>query len=720
MGSAKERPLETQTLRTYVASTELADLQRRLKALEDENAQLKALGMADQTGRRRAETALAESEERYRTLFNSIDEGFCIIEFLDGPHGPLSDYIHVEANPAYTQHAGIPDVVGQKVREMVPGEADGWVELYGGVLRTGRPIRFERELIATGRYLELAAFRVEPASRKQVAVLFQDITARKRTEQELQRLNETLEARVVAAIAERNVFADIVEGTDAFVQVVDSNFRWLAINGASAREFHRIYGILPKVGDNMLKLLEGQPEHRDAVRAVWSRALAGEAFVEIAEFGQPGRARRFYEMRFNCLRDGSGQLLGAYQFSYDVTDRLKEQERLREAEEALRQSQKMEAVGQLTGGIAHDFNNLLTGIIGSLELLQTRLGQGRVKDIDRYVTAAQGAAKRAAALTHRLLAFSRRQTLDPRPTDLNRLVMGMEELIRRTVGPEITLEVVAAGGLWPTLIDASQLENALLNLCINARDAMPGGGRLTIETANRWLDEHGAGERDLEPGQYVSLCVTDTGAGMTADVIERAFDPFFTTKPIGQGTGLGLSMVYGFVRQSGGQVRIYSEVGQGTTMCLYLPRHYAKEADRPSASATRTAIRPQASHTILIVDDEPSIRMLLTDALEEIGFNVLEAHDGPTGLNILQSDATIDLLVTDVGLPGGMNGRQLADAARTTRPALKVLFITGYAENAIIGNGQLAPDMQVLTKPFVVETLASRVLDMIRDGTGRS
>ena len=535
--------METQTLRAYVASTELEDLQRRLKALEDENAQLKALGMADQTGRRKAESALAQSEERYRTLFNSIDEGFCIIEFFDGPHGPLSDYVHVEANPAYTQHAGIPNVVGQKVREMVPGEADGWVELYGGVLRTGQPIRFERELIATGRHLELAAFRVEPASRKQVAVLFQDITARKRTEQELQRLNETLEARVVAAIAERNVFADIVEGTDAFVQVVDPNFRWLAINGASAREFHRIYGILPKVGENMLELLEDQPEHRDAVRAVWSRALAGEAFVEIAEFGQPGRSRRFYEMRFNCLRDGNGQLLGAYQFSYDVTDRLKEQERLREAEEALRQSQKMEAVGQLTGGIAHDFNNLLTGIIGSLELLQVRLGQGRVKDIDRYVTAAQGAAKRAAALTHRLLAFSRRQTLDPRPTDLNRLTMGMEELIRRTVGPEIALEVVAAGGLWPTLIDASQLENALLNLCINARDAMPGGGRLTIETANRWLDEHGAGERDLEPGQYVSLCVTDTGAGMTAEVIERAFDPFFTTKPIGQGTGLGLSMV---------------------------------------------------------------------------------------------------------------------------------------------------------------------------------
>ncbi|WP_441235811.1 ATP-binding protein [Bradyrhizobium sp. 930_D9_N1_4] len=702
-------------------SNEFEDLQRRLKALEQENARLKALGIADLAERsRRAESALAESEERYRTLFNSIDEGFCIIEFFDGPHGPLSDYVHVEANPAYTQHAGIPDVVGQKLREMVPDEADGWVELYGGVLRTGQPIRFERELVATGRYLELAAFRVEPASRNQVAVLFQDITARKRTERELQRLNETLEARVAAAVAERNVFADLVEGTDAFVQVVGPDFRWLAINGASAREFHRIYGILPKVGDNMLELLEGQPEHRDAVRAVWSRALAGEVFVEIAAFGEPGRTRRSYEMRFNGLRDGNGKLLGAYQYSYDVTERLREQDRLREAEEALRQSQKMEAVGQLTGGIAHDFNNLLTGIMGSLELLQTRLGQGRVKEIDRYVTVAQGAARRAAALTHRLLAFSRRQTLDPRPIDLNRLVMGMEELVRRTVGPEIAVEVVTAGGLWPTLIDASQLENALLNLCINARDAMPKGGRITIETANRWLDEHAAGERDLTPGQYVSLCVTDTGTGMTPEVVERAFDPFFTTKPIGQGTGLGLSMVYGFVRQSGGQVRIYSEVNQGTTMCLYLPRHYGKDADKPAAVATKAAARPQADHTILVVDDEPSIRMLLTDALEEMGFSVREAHDGPTGLKILQSDATIELLVTDVGLPNGMNGRQLADAARITRPALKVLFITGYAENAIIGNGQLSPGMQVLTKPFVVETLASRVLDMIKDGTGRS
>ena len=284
----------------------------------------------------------------------------------------------------------------------------------------------------------------------------------------------------------------------------------------------------------------------------------------------------------------------------------------KQAEEALRQSQKMEAVGQLTGGIAHDFNNLLTGIIGSLELLQVTAAQGRTTEIDRYVAAAQGASKRAAALTHRLLAFSRRQTLDPKPTDVNRLVIGMEELIRRTVGPQITVEVVTAGGLWSTLIDASQLENALLNLCINARDAMPEGGRITIETANKWLDERAAKDRDLPPGQYLSLCVTDTGTGMTPDVIARAFDPFFTTKPIGQGTGLGLSMVYGFVRQSGGQVRIYSEVGHGTTMCLYLPRHYGDSAETVAAAAPATSAHARSGKTVLVVDDEPSVRMLVT------------------------------------------------------------------------------------------------------------
>lgn len=696
-----------------MSSSEIDALRQRLQQLENENARLQALFAADAGRRARAETALAESEERYRTLFNSIDEGFCIIEFLDGPHGPLSDYVHVEANPAYALHAGIPNVVGQKVREMVPDEADGWVELYGGVLRTGEPIRFERELVATGRYLELAAFRIEPATRLQVAVLFQDITARRRAEAALQEINDTLEARVVAALAERKLLADIVEGTNAFVQVVDMQFRLIAINGASAREFERIFGILPKVGDDLVELLKDMPEHQATVKSVWTRALGGEEFIEVAELGDASRDRRYYEMRFSVLRNGEGAQIGAYQFVYDVTERLQEQTRLHEAEEALRQSQKMEAVGQLTGGIAHDFNNLLTGIMGSLEMLQTRLRQGRFSEVDRYVAAAQGASKRAAGLTHRLLAFSRRQTLDPKPTDVNRLVMGMEELVRRTVGPQIALEVVTAGGLWPTLIDPSQLESALLNLCINARDATHEGGRITIETANKWLDDRAARERDLPSGQYISLCVTDNGTGMTPDVIEHAFDPFFTTKPIGQGTGLGLSMVYGFVRQSGGQVRIYSELGQGTTMCLYFPRHYVGEAEASDAPRNGATMPVHTGQTILVVDDEPTVRMLVMEVLDERGYAVIEAKDGPTGLAALQSSARIDLLITDVGLPGGMNGRQLADAARTTRPGLKVLFITGYAENAILRSGQLAPGMQVLTKPFDVEALAGRVIEMV-------
>ena len=383
------------------------------------------------------------------------------------------------------------------------------------------------------------------------------------------------------------------------------------------------------------------------------------------------------------------------------------------AEEALRQSQKMEAVGQLTGGLAHDFNNLLTGITGSLELLQTRIAQGRLGDLERYIRAAEGAARRGAALTHRLLAFSRRQTLEPRPTGINRLVVGMEDLIRRTVGPGIEIEVVGAVGLWTALVDPNQLENALLNLCLNARDAMPEGGRITIETANKWLDERTARERDLPPGQYVSLCVTDTGTGMAPEVIARAFDPFFTTKPMGQGTGLGLSMIYGFVRQSGGQVRIYSELGQGTTMCLYLPRHHGREGCPEEPAAPARVPRAERGETVLIVDDEPAVRMLVTEVLEELGYTAIEAADSAAGLRVLQSDTRIDLLVTDVGLPGGMNGRQVADAGRVLRPGLKVLFITGYAENAVVGNGHLEPGMHVLSKPFAIEALASRMKDLL-------
>jgi PAS domain S-box-containing protein len=408
-----------------------------------------------------------------------------------------------------------------------------------------------------------------------------------------------------------------------------------------------------------------------------------------------------------------GRLIGFAKITRDLTERQEAQLQLERSREQLFQSQKMEAIGQLTGGLAHDFNNLLTGITGSLELMKARLAQGRIGDLDRYITAAQGAASRAAALTHRLLAFARRQPLDPKPTSPNRLIADMEELVRRTVGPEIVVETVLSIGLWPTLCDPNQLENAILNLCINARDAMPNGGRLTIETANTWLDERGAGERDMQPGQYVAICVTDTGTGMLPEVIARAFDPFFTTKPLGQGTGLGLSMIYGFAKQSGGQVRIYSEEGAGTTMRIYLPRHRGEVDEEVIPPRLSDAPRAQAGETVLIVDDEPTVRMLVTEVLDELGYAAIEAADGTSGLKVLQSDVRIDLLITDVGLPKGMNGRQMADAAREARPTLKVLFITGYAENAAVGDGHLEPGMYLLTKPFAMEMLASRIKTII-------
>ena len=417
----------------------------------------------------------------------------------------------------------------------------------------------------------------------------------------------------------------------------------------------------------------------------------------------------------DAIHDDRGRLIGFAKVTRDLTERRQAQQDLEHSREQLVQSQKMEAIGQLTGGIAHDFNNLLTGISGSLELLKTRLAQGRFKDFERYITSAQGAASRAASLTHRLLAFARRQTLDPKSVNANKLISSMEELVRRTVGPAIHIETVLAIGLWPTLCDPNQLENALLNLCINARDAMPDGGRITLETTNSWLDERAARARDMQPGQYVAICVSDTGTGMTADVLARAFDPFYTTKPIGQGTGLGLSMVYGFARQSAGQVRIYSEVAKGTSVHLYLPRNPGESEQEETEPQLDQAPKAGAGETVLVVDDEASVRMLITEVLDELGYSAIEAADGVSGLKVLRSDVRIDLLVTDVGLPGGLNGRQMVDAARANRPNLKVLFITGYAENAAISNGHLERGMHVLAKPFAMERLAARIQSIIAE-----
>jgi len=443
----------------------------------------------------------------------------------------------------------------------------------------------------------------------------------------------------------------------------------------------------------------GPPTHLLGIVAdITERKHAEEALLRMNDVLEANVAERTYELTVANAR------LEA------------EAEEREQVEAALRQSQKMEAVGQLTGGIAHDFNNLLAGISGSLELVRTRVAQGRTAELDRYVDAAMGSANRAAALTHRLLAFSRRQTLDPKPTDVNGLVAGMEELFRRTVGPGVRAEITLVDKPWPTLCDPNQLESALLNLVINARDAMPDGGQLMIETTNTVLrDRRGALKeqppQDVPPGDYVCLSVADTGTGMTPEVIARAFDPFFTTKPTGQGTGLGLSMIYGFMHQSGGHVRLRSEVGQGTTVAIYLPRHLGAATVAWDGAAQSRA--GAASAVILVVEDEPDVRMIIVEVLSDLGYTVHEADDARSGLQILRSGTRVDLLLTDVGLPGGMNGRQLADAARQQRPELSVLFVTGYAESVAASDGRMEPGMQVMTKPFSLDALAAKVQGIV-------
>nr|WP_207204106.1 response regulator [Pseudomonas sp. TH31] len=386
---------------------------------------------------------------------------------------------------------------------------------------------------------------------------------------------------------------------------------------------------------------------------------------------------------------------------------------LRHNEEALRQSQKMEAVGQLTGGIAHDFNNMLTGIIGSLELLRRRLARGRTEDLDSLIDLGVTSANRAAGLTHRLLAFSRRQSLDSKPVVMNTLVTSMGELLQRSINESIHLDMQLSEQLWVAEADPNQLESALLNLVLNARDAMPGGGQLLVKTFNQHLDtgfteSHG----NLQPGDYVVLSVTDTGCGMAQSTINRAFDPFFTTKPIGQGTGLGLSMIYGFSKQSRGHVTIQSEVDNGTTVNLYLPRYLGDLGQDPLVDIEQAPFA-QDGETVLIVEDDPAVRVLVSTVLSELGYAFFEAGDANSAVPILDSAQRIDLLISDVGLPG-MNGRQLAEIGRQYRPDLKVLFITGYAEHAAVRGGFLDPGMQMITKPFTFDLLTAKVREMIR------
>lgn len=902
--------------------------------------------------------ATAERESQARSLRHM--PGF--VATLEGP-----DHVFTYVNEAYRTIAGERDYIGHSVRQVFPElAAQGFYELLDEVYRSGQPFvsrSFPVNLSnqSETRYID---FIYQPVFDEKGAVtgIFvggYDVTEHKRAEDALKALNATLEDRVTHVLAERKILADVVEATEAFIHVIDTDYNWRAINRATVAEFQRLFGITPRVGDNLLERLAAHPDAVTHVRALWDQALAGESVLTIEEFGEEIVGRYAYEIRAAPLYGLDGEIIGAYQFAYDVTQRLEqdaillqtvreleERDRLwslsqdpflitdsegrwlkvsaawthllgwtdeelvgqtaqwlehpddhettrtqlrslaaggstwrfenrlrdrdgqyrtfswtaneenglvycvardisddirrareledsrdfarlalgavdgigvwtydvasdlfhydegiasvyaldpkagvsgvsrkvflsnvhpddraalrttlaegltrhgdieleyrlihpdgsvhwvlsrghtyfengkavrrtgvgidvtakRQLEEQLRQSQKMEAVGQLTGGIAHDFNNMLAVVMGSLELLNRRIGTEDVR-ARHYVTQGLEGAKRAANLTQRLLAFSRQQPLRPETVNVNRLVGGMSELLAHSLGGAIQLETVLAAGAWPVHVDPNQLENVLLNLGVNARDAMPDGGRLTIETQNAHLDSrYVAEEIGVATGQYVLIAVSDTGCGMQPDVIARAFDPFFTTKGVGKGTGLGLSQVYGFVKQSNGHVRIYSEPGQGTTVKIYLPRLSGVDVVAPDHEPSEGVLLPgEARDVILVVDDEAVVRRFSCDALTELGYRVLEADSAAAALRLLDAHPEIRLLFTDIVMPE-INGRKLADAAQKARADLKVLFTSGYTRNAVVHNGVVDAGVELIGKPFSIEELAARVREML-------
>jgi PAS domain S-box-containing protein len=516
-------------------------------------------------------------------------------------------------------------------------------------------------------------------------------------------LNETLEARVTSAIAEHKVLADIVESTDALVQVVDLDHRILAVNRSSALEFERRHGVRPRVGDSLAALLRHKPDELASMTALWSRALAGEEFTEITRVGDGGGdGRRFYEIKFNSLYDRDGRRIGAYQFAYDVTERLENQERLDSAENALRQAQKMEAVGQLTGGVAHDFNNLLMTFSSGLFLLDQPMDAGSRR---RVADGMRRAVDRGTSLTRQLLAFSRRRPLAPKTVDLETQLCGMQEILQRSLRGDVEVEMHFDEEVWPVEVDPGELELAVLNICVNARDAMPEGGTIRIEARN-------ATRRAFPRNQdSVVLSIADTGVGMPEEVTARVFEPFFTTKEVGKGSGLGLAQVYGFVNQSKGRIAIDSRVGKGTTVTITLPRSERAVAESTPATPAaikgppqRPAPRPGPRGEILLVEDDPTVAELTSEMLKAAGYTVCHVKSAVSALDTLADGNGIDVVFSDVMMPGGMSGVDLAHEIRKRRPDLPVVLTTGYVEAA---RTAMAEGLEVIVKPYPLETLAA-------------
>ena len=513
-------------------------------------------------------------------------------------------------------------------------------------------------------------------------------------------LNETLEMRVEAALSERKILADIVESTDSLVQVVGKDLRLIAINRASADEFERLFGVRPRAGDSMQELLAHVPDVQATALAQWQRALAGEEFTEIASFKDPANERCFYEMKFNTLRDRESHPIGAYQFAQDVTRRLQDQEHLLRTESALRQAQKMEAVGQLTGGVSHDFNNLLMAFQSGLRMLQRPMDPDRRQ---RIIEGMQQAIDRGAALTRQLLAFSRKRPLEARTVDLETQLIGMREILQRSLRGDVHVEMAFDDELWPVEVDPGELELAVLNVCVNSRDAMPNGGTISIAARN--------------VGESVELTIADTGSGIPTAVMARVFEPFFTTKEVGKGSGLGLAQVYAFVSQSNGRVEIKSDMSAGTTVTMTFPRSKKPLSRQESRARTGTSVAafdvgPDSGPLghVLLVEDDRTVAALTMEVLDSIGYDVTHVASASAALGSLANGKNVDVVLSDVMMPGGMNGVDLAREIRRRRADLPVMLATGYIE---VARGAVAEGFKVLLKPYQPEALAQALASLV-------
>ena len=700
--------------------------------------QVGAVLAASAERRRLREAALRDSEARLRAVLDTVPVSVVVAE---APSGRL-----LFGNPGVERVFRQPLIRSGGVDEYGEWEsyhADGRrVEAreypLAQTLATGEPAEGEYEFTCgdgVRRWISVASAAVRGADGGMTGALVvcTDVDDRRRAEAHLRASEERF--RMLASTMPALIFVTDADGANTYTNTVFQQF-----TGRSAGEL---------LGGGWLQTLH--PDDRARAGATWAKAWqTGGAYDAEYRFNRHNDSYRWHLVRGTPVRDGDGRItqwVGVCTDVQEVVDardalaaanaglearvaertaelaaalaRMREEMRERASAEAqVRQLQKMEAVGQLTGGIAHDFNNMLAVVTGSLDLAKRRLDKGEADRALRGIENAEEGARRAAQLTARLLAFSRQTALEPQVVDANKLVGGMSELLRRTIGEGVLVETVLAGGLWRAYADPNQLENALLNLCVNARDAMPDGGKLTVETANCHLDEDYARAHDeVAAGQYMMVAVTDTGTGMPPEVVAHAFDPFYTTKGVGKGTGLGLSQVYGFVKQSGGHVKIYSEPGQGTTVKVYLPRHFGADAAAPDARRPSGGLpRAVDGEVVLAVEDEAAVRHVSVDALRELGYTVVQASDANQALALLAVQPRVDLLFTDIVMPG-MNGRRLADEALRIFPGLPVLFTTGYTRNAVVHNGTLDPGVALLPKPFTVEQLARKVRAVL-DGEG--